>query len=260
MYNFKNLEACYDLDIEFEYPDLHVKQFHCREQVRARYEKEYDRYRFVLDGKENIMLNNKVPEEIMDQLMIEIGMALYPIELLTNPYGKMLRIDNFDLIRRRWKNKSDALIKEQNSPPFTKYIEISSRHVKDENTFWEAIGKNTFIKLFFIPFGVDNFVFTFADFPERGNLMIFNCKKEAKCIENGYQFSYTPKLLFPLDYLCDAKLQAYYSEAGDLLLLQAIFDMEDSEGNRSSKKITIRSDKKRRNIGKKSKSWKTFFD
>lgn len=256
-YEFGSLDAVFDVDITLSYPDFTEVHYHSNEKVTARYKQEESLYLFRLDGCEQPLLNGKAPTEIMDTLMVELGHAIYPVTLSVNAGGEILDVRNFQDITKHWKEKADELLEKYPTHHFRRYLEISSRNLKDEETFLQTLQKNTFVHLFFIPFNATDLMVNFNDFPEKNGITSFFCEKKTAKSE---LHEYVAKLVYPSGSNGEGNIVCCYSPLGDLLELDAVFEMADAEYNRSVKKIKIKTNEKERSVSSKRKSWSTLFD
>jgi len=256
-YEFGSLDAVYDVDITLSYPDFTEVHYHNSEKVTARYKQEESRYLFRLEEREQPLLNGEAPVEIMDTLMIEFGNAIYPVTLSVNANGEILDVRNFPDITKRRKEKADELLEKYPTHHFRRYLEISSRNLKDEETFLQAMQKNTFVYFFFVPFNTTDLMVNFNDFPEKNGISTFFCEKKET---QSDLHEYVARMVYPSESNGEGSIVYRYSPLGDLLELNAVFEIMDAEYNRSIKKIKIKSNQKERSVSHKRKSWSTLFD
>lgn len=259
MYNFRHLDSFYNVDIVLKHPDFTQTHYHSREHVVARYEKESDRYIFRLEERSDILLDGKSPDELMDRLMIELGNTIYPLSLVVNQEGGILQVENFPYVKEQWKRKTETILKEQYTQPLERYMQIASRNLKQETALRKSLNKNTFIRLFFLPFNTEMFTFEFENFPSRGDLVIFRCEPEqSQIIENTRH--YKVSILFPVTYQGEGYIRYIHSEVGDLLEIEAQFSVTDVDGNLSEKQIRIQTKEKDRHISGKKNFWNTLLE
>ncbi|NDV64655.1 hypothetical protein [Bacteroides sp. 224] len=259
MFGFRRLNSFYDVDITFVFPDYRHTYYHCREHLIARYDSTEDKYNITLEERENVLLNNKYPKEIMDILMIEIGNSIYPIELETSSKGELLKIKNFEQIKRRWLQKTQEMQKQYETHPFKRYVEIASRNIQNENKFHEALGRNSFIKLLIKPLDLNSFLFSFDNFPQKGMKILYECTMRNNK-SNGIVTEYSPNLIFPLDFKSDGYIKYTFSELNDIEKIEARFDLESPDGQKYAKLISINTDKQKRVFSHKKNIWQRMFE
>ena len=260
MYTFRHLDSSYDVDIILRRPDFTQTHYHCREHVTARYEKEKDQYIFLLEERSDILLDNEPPKELMDNLMINLGNAIYPLSLSVSPECGIQKVENFKSVKEQWEKKTEALLKEQYTQPLERYIQIASRNLKQESALRKSLAKNTFFQLFFLSFQTEVFTFEFENFPERSDLVVFRCEfeQEAQFVD-GIRY-YKASIMYPATYQGEGYVRYNHAEAGDLLEIEAQFILTDSEENVSEKKIQIQTSEKDRHVSGKKKYWNTLFE
>lgn len=260
MYTFRHLDASYAVDIILRHPDYTQKRYHSCEHVTAHYEKDSDRYLFRLEERSDILLDNEPPKEVMDKLMIDLGNAIYPLSLVVGPESGILEVKNFVFVKEQWKQKTEVILKDQYTQPLERYIRIVSRNLKQEAALRKSLAKNTFVRLFFLPFQTDVFTFEFENFPERGDLVIFRCEpeQEALLVENARY--YKASILFPATYRGDGFIRYHHAETGDPLEIAAQFTVTGPEGKESKKQIRIRTIEKDRQVSGKKNFWSTLLE
>jgi hypothetical protein len=260
MYKFRILEAHYDIDIALTYPDYTQEHYHCSEHVIVRYRKDPNCYLFEMTGRKDIQINNKAPEEIMDKLMVELGDALYPLDIKVSPAGEILEVNYFEEVQDRWNKKAGELLEKYNTSPFAKYLQISARNMKQEIAFRKSLLKNTFFKCYFLPDNVESFLFEVHHFPQRSanTLFLFELDNDGILVDAGQFFS--ARTIFPTEKKASGQLSRAFTELGDLDFLYGELNWEDAEGLPYKKTITIRTDKDKRDYLKSSKFWSFILD
>ena len=259
MLDFKLLNTFYDVDITLKYPDYRHTYYHCREHLIARYNKAEDRYNITLEERDNILLNNEYPKEIMDILMIEIGNSIYPIEIEATSEWEVLKIKNYKEIKQQWIDKTQELLKKYETLPFKRYVEITSRNINNESKFRETLEKNTFMKLVLKPLNAESFKFSFDDFPQKGTTVLYECKKQYSK-DSGIVTEYVPELVSPTDFKGGGYVRYTFSELNDIEKIEAQFDLESQDGESCSKLITIETDKQKRILSHKNSFLKRMFE
>jgi len=260
MYKFRVLEAYYDVDIVLIYPDFMRESYHCREHVIVHYNREPNVYLFDIVDRKDIQINGKAPEERMDQMMIELGDALYSFSLRINPDGELLKVYSFGEIQDRWFKKAKELLNKNETAPFKKYLQISQRNMKTEETFRETLLKNSFFKFYFLPDNAESFLHEVHHFPQRSDTTLFLFESSKGGIIESENLSFTAKTVFPEEKAASGKLNRQFTELGDLDVLRAEMNWENEEGMPYQKTITIRVDETKRDILKANKFWSFILD
>ncbi|GHT65511.1 hypothetical protein AGMMS50239_25430 [Bacteroidia bacterium] len=261
MYKFRILEAYYDVDVTLTYPDYTSNSYHCREHLIVRYRQDENLFLFEMCDRSNILINGKEPEEIMDRLMMELGNVLYPMILQTSPSGEILRVQSFDEIQTRWLTKARELLKANKTYPFGKYMQISTRNLKDEALFIKALLKNSFYKCYFLPAHVESFLFEVCHFPQRSanTLFLFEANNSDSIIESNDQ-SFSAKMIFPAEKEASGILNRSFTELGDLYSLKSELNWANTEGEDYKKTMVIQTDMEKRDILKANKFWSFILD
>lgn len=242
-------------------PDYTREQYHCREHVIVHYRREPNRYLFEFVDRKDILIDGKAPEEIMDQLMIEMGDTLYPLCLYVNHNGEILKVSCFEEVRDRWIKKTGELMQKHDTAPFKKYVQTAQRNMKTEEAFRKALTKNSFFKFYFLPDRAESFMHEVHHFPGRSDMTLFLFERNRKGMtENGESLSYTARSVFPEKTEISGLLNRRFSESGDLELLKVELNWEDTEGMPYRKTITLRVDEKKRDILGANKFWSFILD
>jgi len=260
MFDFRLLDTFYDIDILLEYPDYRHTRYQCREHLVARYNKETDLYSFRLEGREGVLINQETPSEVMDLLMIEAGNLLYPLSLAVSLKGDILHVENFEEVQASWLTKAQQLAGEHPTHHFRRYLEIASRNMKTEDKLREALLRNSFVSLVVKPLDTAGFMFSFNDFPSKGMIATYHCSESRTNKTNGIVMEYTAILVAPMDYEGDGYIRYTFSEYNDIEEVDARFDLMDTEGQKSVKYISIRTDKQHRSITRKKSFWNCILE
>ena len=260
MYKFRVLEAFYDLDIVLIYPDFMRERYHCREHVIVHYSREQNTFSFDMIDRRDIQINGKAPEETVDQMMIELGDALYPFSLQISPDGEILKVYSFEEIRGRWFKKAKELLNKNRISPFKKYLQISQRNMKTEETFRKTLMKNSFFKFYFLPGNAESFLHEVHHFPQRSDTTLFLFETSKSGMAESENQSFTAQTIFPEEKATTGRLNRRFTELHDLEILQAVLKWENAEGMPYRKVITIRTDMEKRDVLKANKLWSFILD
>lgn len=260
MFDFKLLDTFYEVDIILEYPDYRHTTYHCREHLIARYNKEKDIYSFRIDGRENILINNESPVEVMDMLMVEIGNYLYPVCFEVSSRGEILQVENYEEIKRNWFRKVQKLLDNHYTPHFRQYLKIASRNLKNELKLREALVRNSFVKLVLKPLDDISFSFSFKGFPLKGMTFDYLCRVKHRNKINGIVSYYEAKLNSFSEYQGEGYIKYTFSELNDIEEIDARFDLIDAKEQKWVKRISIKTDKKERSVSHKKSFWNRMFE
>ena len=114
--------------------------------MQARYIHIEERYLVTLHRRN---VARKGPQNQADELMQELGEALFPVVLYVSQEAKIEGVKNFQEIKERW-NQAAARIQEKAcSPPTERYIGLARNNLENENTFLRRFSCQTFVQLFF---------------------------------------------------------------------------------------------------------------
>jgi hypothetical protein len=98
---------------------------------------------------EEISINGQSPKYSIDQLSVQAGNVLYPLELEIGFDGKYLCVYNADLIKERWEHKKKNLAEYYYGNAFDKYISLMDRAVAGNTALNEVFERDFFTRLYF---------------------------------------------------------------------------------------------------------------
>lgn len=120
---------------------------------------------FFLRGSTDVLINGLRPENF-DLIMYKLGQSLYPIELNVLKTGKIKRVKNFVEIQKRWSKECKSILTtHKNAYWVERYINITSKNISSEVSFWETLRQNNFIQLFFMEEGATKQHIEMSAFP-----------------------------------------------------------------------------------------------
>lgn len=149
MYRFKQIKAKYSFVSEVIKPSGECSVFSKIEQIEAM-PNLVEGLNFILRGSEDEYING---DELtgFDAIMQRLGGSLYPIELQVLKAGKLKRVKNLSEINKRWNNETkDILTTHKNAYWVERYINMTSKNIRSEESFLSSLSRNSFIQLFFM--------------------------------------------------------------------------------------------------------------
>jgi len=102
--------------------------------------------------KNQVFINERVPDSIIDVLAERCGNVLYPLQVKVNNIGKVTSILNHNDIKSRWEKEKESIKQSYKGSSYDQIInsmeKVISNPKKVENLFFQ---RDWFIKLFFVP-------------------------------------------------------------------------------------------------------------
>jgi hypothetical protein len=240
MYQFQTLKSIYQIIIRYRKPDHSQYEYSGNMVLNAKRNK--GNCLFVLEQRTDTKLNGVAPQQVMDNLMLELGNALYPIELNTDLKGEIRSIGNFSEIRERWIKKSRDLYKRNKTQAFRNYLEMSQNNLTHESRFKEVLLRDSFIQLFFLNYGNNTLRFDFVNFPVRSRKLSLHALKEPD------YYSLHPAFREKDMKTVRGKLGYRTAKTGELLKMDMNLLLENDKEECYRKSVSIRSDEKKHTV------------
>lgn len=107
---FRPLEVKRTYGVVFTEEDESQKktQIHYEIDIICLEEQQDEVYRFEVQ-KHPVFINEKQPNGTLEELVARCGAVIYPLQVLVNAKGKVLRISNREAIVRRWRETKEAI-------------------------------------------------------------------------------------------------------------------------------------------------------
>lgn len=165
MYIFLTYEAEYFLRDIIHQQEDEKSSFTSIQRVRASYNALNGLYDFLFDDRKNITIDGSVPTNTMDVFMAKIGNAVFPITLICDKYGNILRVKEYELYKLRWKKTVDSILNDYDNSVFLiNYVNISRKNIETSNNLILALQRNSFIKHILMSDSIGEY--TLIGFPE----------------------------------------------------------------------------------------------
>lgn len=181
MYDISQIETCYEFVSCVTFCDGHKSTFCKKEHVKA--VGSDGLYIFTMLGSSEETVDGMAPVDWSD-IILQFAKALYPITLRVSGQGDFMAVENFEELRRRWKEKCQKIIDYYNSSLIEEESQRFALVMETEDKFFHTLKENVFYRLFF--WTVDQPVqqVVIRDFPSYARLAIFSFQ-EKKYDENG---------------------------------------------------------------------------
>ncbi|MBF4516818.1 LysM peptidoglycan-binding domain-containing protein [Flavobacterium sp. ANB] len=132
----------------------------------------------IIRGQE-IYINTKKPETIMDELDAKTAEILYPLKIVVDESGKWVDIYNYDEIVTRWKVVKREILDYYDGEVSENHIEIIEYALEDSDTLLKALSSDYFLRAFFngiyVEYTADFFFEDKVSFPlEKGKESVYN--------------------------------------------------------------------------------------
>lgn len=100
-------------------------------------------------NKGSILLNNKRPDTIMDELGVRTAEVLYPLKIVVDSSGKWIDIYNYDEIQSRWKDKKEEILDYFEGEVAEKYVKKTEYALENTETLFKYLTSDYFLRTFF---------------------------------------------------------------------------------------------------------------
>lgn len=238
MYNYKSLDATYNIEITVLFPD-NTERCYCSKVDVHHKKRNKTEWGIILKRKYDTRINGNTLTNIVDKLMKELGESLYPISL------KLLEDNNYtivnnDEIAERWLRKSEHLLEEYPTIEFKNYVEMAISNLRPIY-LEKMLVRDTFFQLYLANTNLDLFSVDCFNFPTNGKKIMFY----AKCIFNKSNLENKRNyLLFPSFSSSNVKetggslLYVFYPE-GDICSIEGEFKLTTANSDSYLKRVKI---------------------
>ncbi len=104
---------------------------------------------YRIDREPHIFINDKVPEDFLDKLAVEVSQVIYPLEVETTWDGKLNKILNFEAIVERWEHKKKELPQFYKGDIADRYLQLTDQTLSSPTVLFEKLTKDWCIQLYF---------------------------------------------------------------------------------------------------------------
>ncbi|PKV50745.1 hypothetical protein ATE84_2811 [Aquimarina sp. MAR_2010_214] len=124
---------------------------------------------YSIDRDDEVFINDRAPENFIDQLAFEASTFMYPLLVTTNYEGKIFDIANFEAVKNRWRKHQKELKEKYKGKLVDLYLKRMDEALQSKNIFEQKILKDWFLYLYFAPlytsYSDDYFVYKKITYP-----------------------------------------------------------------------------------------------
>lgn len=234
MYNLNKIHAIYSIAIYTISPNR-SKMYNSKLSFHTKRKREF--YELTLEKRFDTLIDNKIPEQVMDNLMLDLGNVLYPIEMKVDFTGKICEVINFHEIKERWYRHSEELLNKNYTIEFQKYLEFSKYNFKNESCFIVAILRDTLLEALLLPLGSEYIETNCVNFP-------FFSKKityvGVRNVENGCAYQLLPAFKEESLEAVKGDLEYKKNKDGVIEYMKILYNSMDKNSQSYKKYIEIR--------------------
>jgi hypothetical protein len=106
---------------------------------------------FKITRFKDVFINDKSPQNFIEEISIEVSEVLYPLEVQCNRSGNFKTITNFKEIQKCWVKKKKELLSKYENESVINYINKFDESMSFEDRFIEKIKSDYFLSLYFQP-------------------------------------------------------------------------------------------------------------
>jgi len=140
---------------------------------------------FKLDRADEIFINDKAPDNFMDQLALETSKVIYPLEMGFLNDGNIKNIQNFHEITNRWLLAKKKIKEYYKGELVDKYLSLINNSLKFEEKLINKLSKDWFLYLYFKPLSNDIYTEKYFQFPTAGKALPVNYQITQKIEERS---------------------------------------------------------------------------
>lgn len=106
-------------------------------------------YIVEIDRTSPILVNNESPQLVIDDLAIETARVIYPLQIIINPRGKFISLNNYEEIVKRWETVKDKIRDSFESQWTEQYISWTETTLQRKEALFVSLKKDWFLSTFF---------------------------------------------------------------------------------------------------------------
>ncbi len=150
-FNPINIRRTYGISLKFqEGNNIRETQIHYKMDAIHLYANDDDTHILEL-CKQQIYINEKSPDSIMEELADKCGKVLYPLHIKVDANGQLLGITNQPMIKQRWELAKKQLAKEFTGKEVQLLLKNMTEVVNDLKKMTVAILEHDWFFLYFLP-------------------------------------------------------------------------------------------------------------
>ncbi len=221
MYQFRSLQASYELQTSIMQKDKTTSLLRSEYFVEARYVNVEDYYVFTI---KRIYAKLESSQSIVDDLMRELGDALFPVELYVDANGVIKKVKNFNEVKERWESVASEIMDRGYSLPTDKYLRLARANFADKERFLDHFSRQTFVQLFFRDAECVYFNYTARNLSRTQTVDLFTCNR-TKATNNAIFFEHLD------NEVLDCRFEYNFSEVGDVISAEGLVQRKEEEGD-----------------------------
>ena len=134
---------------------------------------------------QDLFINDKAPDNFMDQLAFETSKIIYPLEIGFLNDGSINHIQNFDEITSRWLQAKKKIKEYYKGELVDKYLNLINNTLKFEEKLMRKLTKDWFLYMYFKPLSKDIYTEKYFQFPTAGKALPVNYEITQKIEERS---------------------------------------------------------------------------
>ena len=148
--NPKGFNGVYGCMIEFQ-SDESSNILRYKQQFEYLGERSGQNYLFRITRFEDIYINDRKPDSLLQELGHEVSKILYPLDIECKFTGDFKTVTNFSIIQERWLVKKNKLLSKYSDESVLKYIEKVSFSLAFEERLLAKLKSDYFLSVYFKP-------------------------------------------------------------------------------------------------------------
>lgn len=130
-------------------------------------------YAYRIERDPKIYINDKVSNNLMDELAAKVSQVIYPLDVLTSHDGSLKSILNFEEVCKRWPMVKEEIRKYYKGATVEKYLQLNDNTLSSYDQFYKKMSQDWFLQLYFsslyISYSEDLYVFKKVYYSIAGN-------------------------------------------------------------------------------------------
>ncbi|MGM5630058.1 hypothetical protein O2K51_04070 [Apibacter raozihei] len=98
----------------------------------------------------DFLLNGELPDALADQLALQCGEVLYPLEVTLSDKGSLYKLHNYTLLKNRWNSVKNKLFRYYSDSYSQEYLYKTDSHYHTEEKLFRQLKNNPIFFLYFV--------------------------------------------------------------------------------------------------------------